>query len=47
MLLQITRLNSELEQRILEKKIALEIEEEEIMKVDQILEKTGTLEIYA
>ena len=46
-LFQITRLNNELQQRILEKKIALEIEEEEILKVDQILEKAGTLEIYA
>ena len=41
------RLNSELQQRILEKKISLEIEEEEVQKIDQILEKAGTLEIYA
>jgi hypothetical protein len=40
------RLNNELQQRILEKKIALEIEEEEIVKVDQILERAGSLEIY-
>ena len=41
------QLNSELQQRILDKKISLEIEEEEIQKIDQILEKAGTLEIYA
>ena len=43
---QIMRLNNELQQRILEKKIALEIEEEEIAKVEQILERAGSLEIY-
>ena len=41
------RLNSELQQRILEKKISVEIEEEEVEKIEQILEKAGTLEIYA
>jgi hypothetical protein len=42
----VTRLNNDLQQKILEKKIALEFEEEEMEKVDLILEKAATLEIY-
>ena len=42
-----TRLNNDLQQKILEKKISIELEEEDIQKVDMILEKASTMEIYA